>query len=141
VLMSLKILLPYGVFTAQGEVARIVAQTREGSLGLLPRRLDCIASLVPGILVYQRDGQPETYAALDEGVLVKAGSQVLISVRNAVAGADLLQLRAAVNDDFRKLDADEQQLRAELTRIETGFVSRVSLRPCRSSCRSRYCWR
>lgn len=124
--MSLKVLLPYGVFTARTSVARIVAETREGSCGLLPRRRDCIAALVPGILVYQCEGQPEVYVALDEGVLVKSGPEVLISVRNAVAGEDLAQLRAAVTSEFRRLDADEQRLRAELHRIESGFISRVA---------------
>lgn len=124
--MTLKVLLPYGVFTAQSGVARIVAETREGSCGVLPRRRDCIAALAPGILVYQCEGRPEVYAALDEGVLVKAGPEVLISVRNAVAGEDLAQLRAAVTSEFRRLDADEQRLRAELHRIESGFISRVA---------------
>lgn len=124
--MSLKVLLPYGVFMAHGSVARIVAETREGSCGLLPRRRDCVAALVPGILVYQCAGQPEAYAAVDEGVLVKSGPEVLISVRNAVAGEDLALLRAAVTSDFLRLDADEQRLRAELQRIESGFISRVA---------------
>jgi F-type H+-transporting ATPase subunit epsilon len=124
--MNLKVLLPYGVFTARSGVARIVAETRDGSLGLLPHRLDCIAALAPGILLYQCEGQSEIYVAVDEGVLVKTGPEVLISVRNAVAGDDLAQLRAAVRSDFRRLDADEQRLRAELTRIETGFISRVA---------------
>lgn len=125
-LMSLKVLLPYGVFMVQAGVARIVAETRQGSLGLLPRRLDCIAALAPGILVYQCAAQSEGYLAVDEGVLVKAGPEVLVSVRNAVAGEDLAQLRAAVMGDFLRLDAAEQRLRAELHRIETGFISRVA---------------
>ncbi len=68
--MNLKVLLPYGVFAARSAVARIVAETHEGSCGLLPRRLDCVAALVPGILIYQCAGQPEVYAAVDKGVLV-----------------------------------------------------------------------
>ncbi len=93
---------------------------------MLPHRLDCAAALVPGILVYQCEGQPEVYAAVDEGVLVKAGPEVLISVRNAVAGDGLAQLRMAVTNEFRRLDTDEQRLRAELHRIESGFISRVA---------------
>ena len=49
-LMHLKVLLPYGIFADQHGVARIVAETRDGSCGLLPRRLDCVAALVPGKL-------------------------------------------------------------------------------------------
>jgi len=124
--MHLKLLLPYGVFADQGGVARIVVQTRAGSFGLLPQRLDCVAALVPGILVYQCEGQPETYIAVDEGVLVKTGAEVLISVRRAVAGSDLGQLRGAVAREFLELDAQERGLRASLVKIESNLVSRLA---------------
>ena len=101
--MHLKLLLPYGVFADQGGVARIVVQTRAGSFGLLPQRLDCVAALVPGILIYQCEGQQETYVAVDEGVLVKTGAEVLVSVRNAIGGTDLGRLREAVERERRGL--------------------------------------
>jgi F-type H+-transporting ATPase subunit epsilon len=124
--MHLKVLLPFGVFADESEVARIVAQTRAGSFGLLPRRLDCVAALVPGILIYQCEGQQETYVAVDEGVLVKTGPQVLISVRRAVAGSDLGQLRAAVTREFIELDEQERSLRSSLVKIESNLVSRLA---------------
>ncbi|MDH5586626.1 MAG: F0F1 ATP synthase subunit epsilon, partial [Nitrospirota bacterium] len=95
-LMTLKILLPFRIFAEQKAVTRIVAESREGSFGLLPQRLDCVAALEPGILIYESNGEDERYVALDEGVLVKSGQEVLVSVRNAIAGTDLQQLRAAV---------------------------------------------
>ena len=48
--MNLKILLPFQIFAEKTNVSRIVAETREGSFGILPHRLDCVAALVPGIL-------------------------------------------------------------------------------------------
>ena len=51
--MKLKVLLPYQVFTEIDNVSRIVAETPQGSYGLLPRRLDCVAVLEPGILTYE----------------------------------------------------------------------------------------
>jgi F-type H+-transporting ATPase subunit epsilon len=124
--MHLKVLLPFGVLADKTGVARIVAPTREGCFGLLPRRLDCVAALVPGILVYQCDAQPEAYVAVDEGVLVKSGQEVLISVRRAVAGGDLGQLRAAVAREFLELDAQERGLRASLVKIESNLISRLA---------------
>jgi F-type H+-transporting ATPase subunit epsilon len=124
--MHLKLLLPFGVFADQSGVARIVAQTRAGSFGLLPQRLDCVASLVPGILVYQCEAQPEIYVAVDEGVLVKTGPEVLISVRRAVAGSDLGQLRSEVARQFLELDAQERSLRSSLVKIESNLVSRLA---------------
>lgn len=67
-------------------------ETSAGSYGLLPQRLDCVAALVPGILTYKTKNEKVTYVAVDEGVMVKAGADVLVSVRNAVGGADLGKL-------------------------------------------------
>ena len=124
--MHLKVLLPFGVFADRTGVERIVAQTREGSCGLLPRRLDCVAALVPGILVYQCEAQAEEYVAVDEGVLVKSGQEVLISVRRALGGTDLAQMRAAMTREFLALDAQEQSLRSSLVKIETSLISRLA---------------
>jgi F-type H+-transporting ATPase subunit epsilon len=49
--MSLKVLLPFRVFADKNDVRKIVAETREGSFGLLPHRLDCVAAIAPGILM------------------------------------------------------------------------------------------
>jgi F-type H+-transporting ATPase subunit epsilon len=123
--MHLKVLLPFGVFAEHADVARIVVETRAGSCGLLPRRLDCVAALVPGILIYQCQAQPEVYVAVDEGVLVKTGQEVLISVRRAMGGTDLGQLRAAMAREFLELDAQERGLRSSLAKIESGVISRL----------------
>jgi F-type H+-transporting ATPase subunit epsilon len=123
--MHLKVLLPFGVFAEHADVARIVVETGAGSCGLLPRRLDCVAALVPGILIYQREAQPEVYVAVDEGVLVKSGQEVLISVRRAMGGTDLGQLRAAMAREFLELDAQERGLRSSLAKIESGVISRL----------------
>jgi len=123
--MHLKVLLPFGVFAEHADVARIVVETRAGSCGLLPRRLDCVAALVPGILTYQCEAQPEVYVAVDEGVLVKSGQEVLISVRRAMGGTDLGQLRAAMAREFLELDAQERGLRSSLAKIESSVISRL----------------
>jgi len=122
--MTLKILLPFRTFAEQKSVTRIVAESREGSFGLLPHRLDCVAALEPGILIYETDTVGEIYVALDEGILVKSGQDVLISVRNAIAGTDLRQLREAVEREFLTLDEHEQSLRSVMAKLESSFVRR-----------------
>jgi F-type H+-transporting ATPase subunit epsilon len=124
--MNLEVLLPFGIFAKTSGVARIVAETCGGSFGLLPQRLDCVAALVPGILVYQCAAQAEVYVAIDAGVLVKSGRDVLISVRNAIGGTDLGRLRAAVAREFLQLDAQEQSVRSALAKIESGFIRRLA---------------
>lgn len=121
-LMKLKVLLPFEVFTEKAGVKRIVAETSEGSYGLLPRRLDCVAILVPGILVYETEAEGEAYVALDEGVLIKNGLDVLISTRNAIGGGELEHLRDAVEQQFLTLNDQEASVRAVLARMESGFI-------------------
>jgi len=124
-LMNLKVLLPFQIFADQTGVSRIVAETREGSFGLLPHRLDCVAALAPGILTYQLGAQAEVYMAVDEGVLVKTGLDVLISVRNAIGGTDLGQLHAAVEREFLHLNEREQSVRSVMAKMESDFISRL----------------
>jgi len=124
--MNLKILLPSQVHTEQTGVLRIVAETREGSFGLLPHRLDCVAALVPGILGYATQEGGMQYLAVDEGVLVKTGTQVLVSVRRAIAGADLGQLHEAVQREFLTLHGQEREVRSAIARMEGGFVRRFA---------------
>lgn len=125
-LMSLKILLPFQVFLEKTGVSRIVAETREGSFGFLPHRLDCVAALSPGILIYETASDGEVFVAVDEGVLTKVGPNVLVSVRRAMVGADLGQLREAVEREFLTLDAHEQNLRSVMAKLEVGFLRRFA---------------
>jgi F-type H+-transporting ATPase subunit epsilon len=124
--MHLRVLLPFQVFADKANVSRIVAETREGSFGLLPNRLDCVAALAPGILMYQAESEGEVFVAVDEGVLVKTGPDVLVSVRRAIGGTDLGQLRAAVEHEFLTLNAQEQSVRTAMAKLESGFLRRFA---------------
>jgi F-type H+-transporting ATPase subunit epsilon len=124
--MNLKVLLPFEIFAEKSDVSRIVAETREGSFGLLPHRLDCVAALTAGILVYETEVEGEAYVAVDEGVLIKSGMEVLVSVRRALGGADLGTLRDSVRQEFLALDKREQGVRSVMTKLEAGFLRRVA---------------
>ena len=124
--MHLKILLPFKVFAEISGILQVVAVTREGSYGLLPHRLDCVAALVPWILTYVTEAQGEVYTAIDEGILVKTGPDVLISVRNAIGGMDLDKLRKAVEQEFTQLDEQERKVRSVLAKLESGFIRRMA---------------
>ncbi len=124
--MNLKILLPFKIFAQETGVLRIVADTSAGSFGLLPHRLDCAAALTPGILTYETAAAGEVFVAIDEGVLVKTGAEVLVSVRRAMTGADLGQLREAVEKEFLALDENEQSVRSVMAKLEAGFLRRFA---------------
>jgi F-type H+-transporting ATPase subunit epsilon len=124
--MNLKVLLPFQIFADKSGVSRIVVETREGSFGLLPHRLDCVAALAPGILIYETEADGEVCVAVDEGVLVKTDQDVLVSVRRAIGGTDLGQLRTAVEKEFLTLDEHEKSVRLVTAKLETGFLRRFA---------------
>jgi F-type H+-transporting ATPase subunit epsilon len=120
--MNLKVLLPFHVFADETDVVRIVAETSNGSIGLLPHRRDCVTALEPGILIYETDAGGTIYVAVDRGVLIKFGAEVLVSVRRAVAGADLSQLQEAVKREFLTLNDQERDVRSAVARMEGSFM-------------------
>ena len=124
--MNLKVLLPFQVFVDKTDVTRIVAESIEGSFGLLPHRLDCVAALTPGILTYHSGSDGEVFIAVDEGVLVKTGPDVLVSVRRANSGTDLSKLRQSVEQEFLTLDDREKSARSAMDKLESGFLRRFA---------------
>ena len=124
--IQLKILLPSRIFGEIDDVTRIVAETARGSFGILPHRLDCVAALTPGILTYATETTQNIYVAVDEGVLVKMGATVVISVRHAIGGADLGQLRQAVEREFLTLDDREKSVRTAMAQLESALIRRFA---------------
>jgi len=122
--MHLKVLLPFQVYADKTDVTRIVAETHGGSFGLLPHRLDCVAALSPGILTYETKADGEVFVAVDEGVLVKTGPNVLVSVRRAIGGTDLGQLHTAVEKEFLTIDEREKNVRSVTAKLEAGLMRR-----------------
>ncbi len=124
--MHLKILLPSEVFADQDGVSSVIAETRDGSFQLLEHRLDCVAALVPGILTYLPKDNTPVYLAVDEGVLVKTGAQILVSVRQAIGGTDLGQLHDEVKRKFLTLNAEERNVQDVLSRMDSSLVGRLA---------------
>jgi F-type H+-transporting ATPase subunit epsilon len=91
----------------------------------LPHRLDCTAALTSGILSYETETEGEVYLAVDQGVLIKAGLEVLVSVRRAIRGTDLARLHEEVKREFLNMDEREKNLRSTLAQMESGFIRRL----------------
>jgi len=122
-LMQLRVLLPYRVLV-DAPVAKIIAEAEAGFFCLKPRHLDYVASLVPGLFSYTGADQSTHYLAVDEGILVKCGSQVLVSTRNGVVGEDLASLQQTVTEQYQQLDEQERLARSAVARLEAGVVRR-----------------
>lgn len=128
--MELKVLVPERVLL-EASVVEVVAEGVEGSFGLLPRHVDYVAPLVPGILSYVEDGGGdgdregrERFVATAEGVLVKRGREVLVSVRSATPGERLGELEEALRRDLAHRSERENEARRAASRLEADIVRR-----------------
>lgn len=121
--MKLKVLLPTEVLIEE-EVTKVIAEAHNGFFCLLPRHVDFASALVPGILSFETGRGGEVFLAVDEGILIKCGQEVLVSTRNAVRGTELGQLRRTVEEKFEVLDERERSVRSAVAKIEAGFIRR-----------------
>ncbi|NLT36107.1 MAG: F0F1 ATP synthase subunit epsilon [Gaiellales bacterium] len=121
--MRLRVLLPTQVLLDR-EVSKLTAEAEEGAFGMLPRHIDFVTMLEPGILTYTLVEGPEEFMAIDEGVLVKCGTDVSISTRRAVRSPQLDALREAVREEFRIQDDREKATKSALAKLQADFVRR-----------------
>ena len=121
--MTLKVLLPRHVLVDE-EVGKVTAEAEDGAFCLLPRHIDFVAALVPGVLTFELADGREEFLAIDEGVLVKCGPEVLVSTRRAVRGADLGELERTIEKEFEVLDEQERAARSAASKLEVDLVRR-----------------
>jgi len=120
--MRLKVVLPMKIFIDR-EVNKVIAEAGNGYFCILPKHIDFVAALVPGILSFEYDGEEE-FLAIDEGVLVKCASDVRVSTRRAVRSKDLGTLKQTLEEEFRILDEREKKTRTILAKLELDFARR-----------------
>lgn len=121
--MNLKILLPTEILVNE-EAGKVVAEAENGSFCLLPDHIDFVATLVPGLLLFENARGEDVHVAIDRGALVKCGGEVLVSCRHAVRGESLDAMEETVEKQFRKLDEREENTRSASARLEAGLVRR-----------------
>lgn len=119
--MHLKVLLPTEVLVDE-DVVKVIAEAENGAFCLLPRHIDFVAALTPGVLIFFNGEGKENFAAIDEGVLVKCGRDVFVSTLNGVRGTQLQLLQALVEERFMELDEHERRTRSALARLEAGTL-------------------
>ena len=120
--MQLSVHLPFRIFREVRDVLKLVAEGPSGLYGIWPNRLDCVLPLVPGIFSYTGNDGKESFLAVGEGILIKAGPEVRLSVRNAIDGGNLGQLRERVGKEFRRQKEEEEQMRSVIYRLEGDFI-------------------
>jgi F-type H+-transporting ATPase subunit epsilon len=121
--MILKVLVPGEVFLEK-EVLKVTAEAVNGSFCLLPRHVDFLTYLVPGIISFELKEGKEEFLATDEGLLLKRGRDIIVSVKDAVRGEKLGTLKNIVDEHFRHLDDRQKRARSVLVKLEADFVRR-----------------
>jgi F-type H+-transporting ATPase subunit epsilon len=123
--LKLKVLLPAEVLLDE-EVEKVTAEAENGFFTLLPRHVDFVAALVPGIFSYQTTAGAEHFLALDEGILVKQGDQVYVSAARAMPGDNLDQLQDTVENELKVLNENEKKARTVMSRMEADTLRRFT---------------
>ncbi len=119
--LRLQVLLPTEVLVDE-EVTKVIAKAENGFFCLLPRHIDFVSALVPGVLSFCALDGEERFAAVDEGILVKCGRDVSISALNGVQSTDLDHLQTLIEERFLELDEHERKARTALARLEAGTL-------------------
>lgn len=123
--LNLKILLPAEVLLDE-EIVQVTAEAENGFFTLLPRHIDFVTALVPGIFFYLTTDGEEHFLALDEGILVKQGDLVYVSAVRAVAGDDLEHLEDLVVNELKILGESEKKARTVMARLEADTLLRFT---------------
>jgi len=123
--MKLEIYLPARK-VLEKDVFSISFEGLEGSVTVKPRHIDYVSVLVPGILSY-KSGQDkqEVFYAVDEGLVVKQGSRVMVSTRDALSGPELQQLEETVKEEYKTYTEKEKEFHDALNRLEADFLRRL----------------
>jgi F-type H+-transporting ATPase subunit epsilon len=122
--MKLRILVPEEV-AVDRPVVKVVAEAENGVFCLRPRHIDFVAALVPGLLSYEDQEGNEEFLALDQGLLVKCGEEVLVSTARVIRDRPLGELQRALVRELESLDEHQRRARAALGRIEADFVRQL----------------
>lgn len=120
--IDLKIYLPSGIFVEE-KVAKVKGESPAGGFCLLPRHIDYVTALVSGIFSYTDLEGREFFLALDNGILIKKGQEVMIAARLAVSG-ELGMLNQEVEKMLEARKEKEKTNRSAVAKLEAGFLRR-----------------
>ncbi|MFG0265033.1 MAG: F0F1 ATP synthase subunit epsilon [Rhodopirellula sp. JB055] len=106
-------------------VNKVIAEGTHGSFCLLPRHVDFLAALVPGLLSWEDESGKEAFAAVGTGILVKRTDQVHIAAEAASHGAELEELRRLVREEFSQMDEQQRAAHSAVAKLEADFIRRT----------------
>lgn len=123
--MQIQLRLPTEVLFV-GAATKLNAVAANGAFGILPNHVDFVTALVPSILLLTTPDGAERFFGIDEGLLVKQGHTVEISVRRGIESDDLIGLQDKVRDSFAQMEDEERVARSAMARMEADLVRRFA---------------
>ncbi|MHB8859347.1 MAG: F0F1 ATP synthase subunit epsilon [Thermoleophilia bacterium] len=121
--MRLKVMAPAKI-VADRDASKVVAKSPDGYFCLLPHHVDFVSELIPGILSLEDgDGREESFA-IDEGILVKCGDEVLVATRSAYGEIPGRKIDPAEAESRMAPDGEEARCREIVAGMESEFVNR-----------------
>ncbi len=120
--MIITIILPNRTILER-QADKITAPGSEGSFQILPKHVDFVSSLKPGILSIFFDGSIEYYA-ISYGMLVKQSDTVYITCLQAIKGDSLDTLSETVSENFSRMDDNEKRINSILVKMESDTLKR-----------------
>ena len=120
-ILRLKVMEPEKILV-ETSVTKVIAEGLNGSFCIKPKHIDFVSALKPGILEYTVDDESEQFIALDEGILVKCGQEILVSVLNGIPGTDLSRLEETVREQFQKTEAINKATDIALKGMEADLL-------------------
>ena len=119
--MRLKVRTPSRVLFEE-DVTKIEAKAENGWFGMLPRHIDFVAALEPGVMTFEPVDKAPEYVAIDHGILVKCGREVAISTRSAVRGTNIAELKKEIELQFLIQREHERAARSLEAKLEAELV-------------------
>ncbi|MBO8142473.1 MAG: ATPase [Firmicutes bacterium] len=122
--MILSVLMPQGQLF-RGRVQKVVARGAGGSRGFLPHHIDFVTVLAPSILSAVLEDGSERFFAVNGGVLVKKGDQVMVTTRHGIVADRLEALPDRLETVFAAEEEQERHIRRVLFQLESHLVKEL----------------
>lgn len=132
--MRLTVSTPLAIVVETGDVAHLRAEDATGAFGILPGHADFLTALAVSVVTWRDARGAEHHLAVREGMLrVRAGEEISVATREAVASDDLARLETDVLTRFRRNIADERAARMDAQRLYLAAMRRIltAIRPDR----------
>lgn len=104
------------------EIRKISLEFLNGYHTFLPKHIDFASIIKPSIATYTDGNGAQKYIACHNGVAVKKGQNITLSVQQAVLGNSLSELKSTILQEFKKADEQRKELNTAMARLEIGML-------------------